>query len=1646
MSIHPALPPLLRVRLAAVARRVRLLRLARGLSLLALTLALAGGAALLADFFLDLPGVARQAALSAWVGLGTACLLLGLALPLCRRLDPADLAAVIEEKYPELGERLTSTVGLAGRRDGGHGSPALITLLVQDTEQRSRRLNFLPAISSRSARLCASFAAAAVVLAVAPAVAWPQQYVTLGKRFLMPWRAAPVVVPYALEVSPGDAYAARGRSVTFTVRLKPDHDGVDLPTASTLVLTDETGNETRHRMAADSRTAFSLTHKVTADVSYRVEAGNAVSDTFGLTAVMPVELANESPEVRVTPPEYARNVRSTETRHGLADLTALRHSEVGFDFRFSRPAVAATLEWSTTRLKAGKDASSHTLTLTPDRLGASFTLPAGANGSYRLVLEAEHGIRTELRGGDLAVIEDQPPKFLRFSGKDELKAVLPYDKLPLEVHLGDDIGVAAAYLEYKVNGGEAAREPIVLQGAGTQDASGKHLFLLADKVQEGDEIQYRIRAEDNLPTEFGGPHVIYHPADRWLRLKVVRQAEPLQQQEILAQRDDVGRRLEAIKADLMKEQRGVYKVRQESRNEPALTPEQARDLKDLRQDNENTTKALDDLARETGLNPALQSVTERAKDVAEREMRRSQAALDQAAEKKRPPNERNAQLQNADKQLTSALRKLDELKKANDKLAQDRLDQAKVEMLADREKQLAEKAAELTEKDLVRDPAAREQAEQIKREQAEVAAELQRLTEQSEALRSALDEARAEQTRQAAERARELAQAERDLARASAETDRKRNTERLGELARKQQELAEQEARLAQETQRPAQTAKTPPLKSEAAQKAADALKQGEANEALKQQGQAARDLERLATDLDKAIDLARDPREAARQLARLEEGLKQRVQEEVRKRDPEPLGERLQALQKEQAAVQEAVERLSVPPRGKEAQKAREDAAAQSAKAAEALEKSDSREALARMEQARQALERLADNLPTLEQRQQQALRELARLRQQQDEISRQMEQAEQQAKKEANPARAREQLAQKMADAARRQAEVAEAVSKMDAPKQEARQERTQDAVNRALADLMDARTQDVAPSQQGAKRELERLEQALAGRKPAEELPEKTTSAKPAEQSAQESARQVAKEQRELARATEQAQQAANKQPGEAGKQALQQALEKLAQQQRDLNQQASQLPANQAQKGLEQARAAMNQAQQALERKDAAQAQQKQTEAANALDRLAQQLPAKAPTAPRNPEGAQANPQGLPNKEQSDRARQLAREQRDLQDSVRRAAEAARADNAPGQPNPAGDLAKQQAELAKEAAELARDVGREQGEQSEVAQKAQRAQQSARQAANQMQAGALPAAQQSGKQATEGLRQLAQQIAQTPRGQTDPQAPDTLQQARQLAQRQEELNRKLESVAGNPEAQRVQQQARQQDLQKQTQDLAQGLNRMAQQMSRSPQAQQSAQQAANSAQQAQAAMQQARDQGRQGNQGQAQQSAQQAAQALERAGQQAGQSAAQQTAGKAGSPQAGQALQQAQGQMGQAQGQLNQGQPRSAQTAMEKAAQALQQAAQQMAQGPASGPSSQPPTQPGRPGETSPGEFGAAPGGAPDPNLFPADLKKYAGRPWGELPGELRTRIVQDLQAKYGEDYARMIKLYFEQIASGYHQADRSPPAASAPPGR
>lgn len=58
-------------------------------------------------------------------------------------------------------------------------------------------------------------------------------------------------------------------------------------------------------------------------------------------------------------------------------------------------------------------------------------------------------------------------------------------------------------------------------------------------------------------------------------------------------------------------------------------------------------------------------------------------------------------------------------------------------------------------------------------------------------------------------------------------------------------------------------------------------------------------------------------------------------------------------------------------------------------------------------------------------------------------------------------------------------------------------------------------------------------------------------------------------------------------------------------------------------------------------------------------------------------------------------------------------------------------------------------------------------------------------------------------------------------------------------------------------------------------------------------------------------------------------------------------------------------------------------------------------------------------------GASAGLAPD--QLEAELRQLAGRDWGKLPGHLRTEILDAARRRPHGEYAKLIKLYFKEIA-------------------
>ena len=414
---------------------------------------------------------------------------------------------------------------------------------------------------------------------------------------------------------------------------------VAAPDACTLVQIAPDGKENRIAMPTLKEGGYGATFTPVADFRYRVETGPDASPTYAMETIQPVDLAADSPEITTKPPVYAENTVDADIVDGLVDVTVLQHGTVRFDCKFTRPAASAFLEWTPTEVKPETITVETTpveMTLSPDHTTAAVILPAAASGKYSLQLRAERGVPTDFPSRDLIVKEDKAPEFKKVVAKEELKAVLPYDHVPLEFTAADDVAVGVRRSGVSRQPGRSSPRagrhdwPQTARGF---DASERTKVRSPWPAKCGRATCWNTACESAtiLPPEFGGPHTVYYPVDHSLMLRVATD------KEILAFRDEINKRLDKIKEDIKKEEADVAKERKESADHAALNPEQAKQAEQLKKDNKDTENELQDLAKSAETAPPFQALADLAKDVADKEMKASEKLPTRPPPTTRPP-------------------------------------------------------------------------------------------------------------------------------------------------------------------------------------------------------------------------------------------------------------------------------------------------------------------------------------------------------------------------------------------------------------------------------------------------------------------------------------------------------------------------------------------------------------------------------------------------------------------------------------------------------------------------------------------------------------------------------------------------------------------------------------------------------------------------------------------------------------------------------------------------------------------------------------------------------------------------------------------------------------------------------------------------
>lgn len=1674
------LPPELEGRLTGLATRVRRLRIVCGACRLAVAVLLSIVALSVFDSVLQLSVLSRCLLQLAWLA-ATGLLTWQLVIrPWTAEVPLEEAARLIEGHFPGLGERLLTIVSLRNA-EPENGSPYLIANLARDTELRTREMNFARAVPLRPAVRLTAVAGITVLAAVATAAAVPGSLQQL-RRVGMPWYRPTPVAPFHIFVTSADPVVRRGGPVTLSAYLEPIGQAAALPDSAVLVIRDgPDAPERKLPMTGDGTAAFHVTRpSVTEDFQYRVEVAPATSDWHTVQAADPVELTDQT-AVEVVPPAYARNVAARSTP-GFGDLDGLQFSTAAIRLRFNRPAASAVLDWRAEG-RGAADAEFIPFTLTPDATGGAATFTLRSNGVLRLVLINEDGPR-KLRTETAVLVHaavDAPPQFEQVSGvTTQPRTVRPAERVPVSLVATDDIGVGSAELEYALNGdsGKTARIPIPLDGAGTTRAEGRAVLDLMGKGAEGDAVRYRVRVTDNrrLGDPKLGPQEAVYPPGGWAELRLSESAPPLDQQEAFGQRDAIRDALLAALAEVKRAHSETATLRADSAGRSPLPVDHMGRLNAVREYARKATVILHDAARDAVLTPELRPFAAMVRDVADRPLRDADDFLRKATTDN--PDDRGAALGSALARLAEVEGRIEDLLKHNGHLAQSRLDRRRLEALAADQSSLANR--------LKTDP--RAPSNNPLQAQRELIDRLGKLFAESEALRNGAARAAGREARRLAKEANDLAGTLRELDAAATRLAADLRRSLLQGLAASQAAFADRAGEFYPRIDTASRLARATLPSSDELRKVVDLLTQDRPVEAQVELEKHAQALDRAAAEFDRWVVDRKDPKRAAQQLATWQDDLRARIAAVTKEipfaRLPAPARE---AIRVEQRAILRAAERLRVPSDAEVA--TLRGAAFIHLKMALKRVEGDGTGADQAMALAVEALNKLVKKIPTAAERLRRTRPELDRIRFEQESIVTAAEQALRPSEKSLPDAQLQQALSKRLTAVQERQQKLAEQLAALDLPGLEARQSRAVGAAQAAAADLKAGVIYDIAASLSRARRELDRVRQEADGVTPADDQAEELVrlqqgvvdsmallgpqptpkQLEPLAATQQNVGRQlatlVAPEAAALLHDAREAVQLAEVgfrdglKPEEIGKRvraaadALTRLADRLNNREADLDRvkrladcrrrtaasppnatgkSASPDPSGEGRRQLgreaeELTHTRVGAAGQVAKKKaldlyarlqlkdapDRDPAGQKQL--AQLLDELAKAMAgvAELAAAPgRNSTPVEADPADayLPSRSMADSLREMARQQRAFRERVNGLAAEAATRSRPGKANPLAALEQRQRELAQAVATCARSLAGE--KEPGVPEGAGKAADAARLAADRLQLGLARPARQSGELAIQQLKAVAASGGGRPWGKT----------AAALAEKQAAILNELDSVLNDPAAATAQQKARQDQLAKRAFELAHTLELAARNAPADSAAVKPLMTAAELAGKAERLLADAAKPLDAGTPADANPLRAEAEKLLQQAGDAAGATAPPTELGPA-TADAGGAAKEAERAMQQAADELRQkGDPAAAERAMRQAADALNRAAKSTG----NSPSAPPPDGRPSPGKKSNGNTGAGLAPVTAGDLTPERIERLT-KAWGELPGNVKAQFIQDLQARYGEDYAQAIKLYFEQLA-------------------
>ena len=478
-------------------------------------LTLVAGIACLAaiDYWLELPRPLRIAGMAV-VGVVSATVAVALAVFSVRRWQRNATAATIEEFFPQLGQRIRTTVQygeLSNHEMQEAGvATALVAALEDDTTRVAQPLP-LDAVIPWKSLAFASLLAAVVGLGFAGAAAFDWQWRAAAKRTFL------AEEPYTtIVVKPGDTSVREGHSITAEILVE---GRVGSHMSFWTRRADEEASEWNEEVfstesatsAGERQVAFDVPlERIRHPLEYRVTAGSAESETYSIKVLYPLKIARV--QATVQPPE---STGLDETTIEGDSITALVGSHVKLQVELDRQPDTAWIEMKdiSRRNKDGQLASEQLpLVIEGTKLTTEFDVTE--DKTFAVVAKSADGMELPENRRSIRARQDEPPQ-VWFDSPAEALEVHTLAEIAMRIRTSDDFGLSRAGIVFEVNNEEEI--PLLteefqaavaeLENANSKEKLSPSTRSTLEKIlplehfglTQQDSVMYYAFAEDILP-------------------------------------------------------------------------------------------------------------------------------------------------------------------------------------------------------------------------------------------------------------------------------------------------------------------------------------------------------------------------------------------------------------------------------------------------------------------------------------------------------------------------------------------------------------------------------------------------------------------------------------------------------------------------------------------------------------------------------------------------------------------------------------------------------------------------------------------------------------------------------------------------------------------------------------------------------------------------------------------------------------------------------------------------------------------------------------------------------------------------------------------------------------------------------------------